>query len=190
MFQSRRRECRTRVPIGSPMDLLKQIDALFRTGTSNGLTDGQLLDRFLERRGEDAEAAFTALVDRHGATVLRVCRQIVRGEEDAEDAAQATFLVLARRAASINRRESIACWLHGIAPRCSQGTNRRLSPACTRAPRWRNAERPVIPDFRHGLIIAGGTRASRSSARRPRPVNPHTKPCRRRLSPRPSRRFD
>ncbi len=99
------------------MQFLKQIETLFRTGTAGGLTDGQLLERFVERRGEDAEAAFAALVDRHGAMVLRVCRQVLRGEEDAEDAAQAAFLVLARRAGSISRRESVGCWLHGVALR-------------------------------------------------------------------------
>jgi RNA polymerase sigma factor (sigma-70 family) len=99
------------------MEFLRHIETLFRIGAAGGLTDGQLLERFLERRGEDAEAAFAALVDRHGAMVLRVCRQILRGEEDAEDAAQAAFLVLARRAGSISRRESVACWLHGVALR-------------------------------------------------------------------------
>ncbi len=99
------------------MQLLKQIETLFRTGTAGGLTDGQLLERFVERRDEIAEAAFAALVDRHGAMVLRVCRQILARDEDAEDAAQATFLVLARRARSISRRESVACWLHGVALR-------------------------------------------------------------------------
>ncbi len=99
------------------MRFLNQIETLFRAGTAGGLTDGQLLERFLERRGEGAEAAFAALVDRHGAMVLRLCRQILSSEEDAEDAAQATFLVLARRAGSISRRESVSCWLHGVALR-------------------------------------------------------------------------
>jgi RNA polymerase sigma factor (sigma-70 family) len=117
MFQSNGRENRTRVPGRPPMRFVKQIETLFRTGTAGGLSDGQLLERFLERRGEDAEAAFAALVDRHGAMVLRVCRQILRGEEDAEDAAQATFLVLARRAGTIGRRKSVGCWLHGVAIR-------------------------------------------------------------------------
>jgi RNA polymerase sigma factor (sigma-70 family) len=99
------------------MQFLKQIESLFRTGTAGGLSDGQLLERFLERHGEDAEAAFAALVDRHGAMVLRICRQTLRDEHDAEDAAQATFLVLARRASSISRRQSLGCWLHGVALR-------------------------------------------------------------------------
>ena len=81
------------------MRFLKQIETLFRAGTAGSLSDAQLLDRFLEHPREDAQAAFTALVDRHGAMVLRICRQILRDEQDAEDAAQATFLVLARRVA-------------------------------------------------------------------------------------------
>jgi RNA polymerase sigma factor (sigma-70 family) len=101
------------------MEFVKRIETLFRTGTSGGLTDRQLLEQFLERRGDDAQDAFAALVDRHGAMVLRVCRQILPTEEDAEDAAQAAFLVLARRAPSISRRESLACWLHGVARRAA-----------------------------------------------------------------------
>ena len=99
------------------MEFVKQIGTLFRTGTAAGVTDTQLLEQYLERRGHEAEDAFATLVDRHGAMVLRVCRQILPSEEDAEDAAQATFLVLARRAPSISRRESLACWLHGVARR-------------------------------------------------------------------------
>jgi RNA polymerase sigma factor (sigma-70 family) len=99
------------------MNLLKQIDTLFRAGTAAGLTDGELLERFGRGREESAEAAFAVLVERHGAMVLRVCHQVLRNEHDAEEAAQATFLVLARRAASIRRRDSVACWLHGVALR-------------------------------------------------------------------------
>jgi RNA polymerase sigma factor (sigma-70 family) len=99
------------------MKLLKQIDGLFRAGTAAGLTDAELLERFVQRREDVAEAAFAALVDRHGALVLRVCRHVLRNEHDAEEAAQATFLVLARRAGSIRRRDSVACWLHGVALR-------------------------------------------------------------------------
>ncbi len=120
------------------MQFLKQIDTLFRTGTAGGLTDGQLLERFLERRGEDAEAAFAALVDRHGAMVLRVCRQVLRDETDAEDAAQATFLVLARRARSISRRDSVGCWLHGVALRVA--ANARTAAARRRIHELQGAE--------------------------------------------------
>jgi RNA polymerase sigma factor (sigma-70 family) len=99
------------------MKLLKQIETLFRAGTSGGISDAQLLDRFVQGRDEAAESAFAALVDRHGAMVLRVCRQVLGDDHDAEDAAQATFLVLARRASAIGRRASVASWLHGVALR-------------------------------------------------------------------------
>jgi RNA polymerase sigma-70 factor (ECF subfamily) len=100
--------------------VFKQIEVLFQTGLASELTDGQLLDRFT-RGGSPgdaiAEGAFAALVDRHGAMVLRVCRGVLNDEHAAEDAAQATFLVLARRAGSIARRDSIAAWLQGVAVR-------------------------------------------------------------------------
>jgi Sigma-70 region 2 len=84
---------------------LRQVCGLFRLGTVGGLSDGQLLDRFVSREGEDSEAAFEALMHRHGPMVLRVCRRMLRDSQDAEDAFQATFLVLAHRAGSIRRRD-------------------------------------------------------------------------------------
>ena len=76
-----------------------------------GLTDGQLLGRFIE---EADQAAFTALVKRHGPMVWEVCRRLL-AHHDAEDAFQATFLVLVRKAASILPREMVANWLYGVA---------------------------------------------------------------------------
>ena len=74
---------------------LRQIQSLYTSGTCSGLTDGQLLERYIAGRGERAEAAFAALVERHGPMVLRLCRCVLHDEHDAEDAFQATFLVLA-----------------------------------------------------------------------------------------------
>ena len=97
----------------------RQLGVLFGTGTLCGLTDGQLLSRFTSGTPEAAQAAFSALVERHGALVLRVCRGILDNTDDAHDAFQATFLVLARKARSVRRPESVGCWLHGVAQRIS-----------------------------------------------------------------------
>ncbi len=93
------------------------IRALFQVGTTGDLTDEQLLEQFGSGDREAAEIAFKALVMRHGPMVLRICRIILRDLHDAEDAFQATFLVLARRAGSIRKRGSAASWLHGVARR-------------------------------------------------------------------------
>ncbi len=79
---------------------------------AGGLTDGQLLARFVAARDE---ASFAALLQRHGPMVLGVCRRVLRHVHDAEDAFQATFLVLARKAASVVRRDSVGCWLYAVA---------------------------------------------------------------------------
>ena len=101
---------------------LKGLETLYQVGAVGTLTDGQLLDWFVAGRGagEAAEAGFTALVDRHGPMVLRVCRQILGDTHDAQDAFQATFLILVRKAGSVRKRDSVASWLHGIARRVAR----------------------------------------------------------------------
>src|SRR5579871_3073002 len=86
------------------------------------LTDGELLERFLDRRDD---AAFGLLVHRHGALVLSVCRRLLASLQDAEDAFQATYLILARKARSIRKRQSLASWLHGVARRVSMKSRAR-----------------------------------------------------------------
>src|SRR5262245_41804271 len=76
------------------------------------LTDGQLLGCFIEHR---SEAAFAALLRRLGPMVLGVCRRVLRDRHDAEDAFQATFLVLLRKVTGIKSRETVANWLYGVA---------------------------------------------------------------------------
>jgi RNA polymerase sigma factor (sigma-70 family) len=83
----------------------------------SGLTDGQLLERFLATR---EEATFEALLRRHGAMVLGVCRRVLPSIHDAEDAFQATFLVLVHKGASVTARESVGNWLYGVAYRTAQ----------------------------------------------------------------------
>ncbi len=77
-------------------------------------SDAELLRRFISHNDE---AAFESLLRRHGPMVLRVARRTVGNETDAEDVFQATFLLLARRAGAIRKRESVASWLHGVAHR-------------------------------------------------------------------------
>src|SRR5689334_262291 len=81
-------------------------------GLLGGLSDGQLLERFVGRR---EQAVFEAIVHRHGAMVWGVCRRVLRDHHDAEDAFQATFLVLARKARSVVPREKLGPWLYGVA---------------------------------------------------------------------------
>jgi RNA polymerase sigma factor (sigma-70 family) len=84
------------------------------SGRAGAGSDQQLLDRFIGHRDEEA---FAALVLRHGPMVLAVCRRVLSDSHDAEDAFQATFLVLVRKAASIAKRSSVGSWLHGVAYR-------------------------------------------------------------------------
>jgi len=97
--------------------VLTHLGTILRFGVVGDLSDSQLLQRFLTGRDGAEEAAFSALVERHGPMVLSVCRQVLGNPHDAQDAFQATFLVMARKAGSVHKAESLASWLHGIALR-------------------------------------------------------------------------
>jgi RNA polymerase sigma factor (sigma-70 family) len=109
----------------------RQLGRLFSAGSAVGLTDGELIAQFADRRGESAEAAFETILARHGALVWSVCRQVLGNAHAAEDAFQTTFLVLVRQAGSLRIREngSLGPWLHGVAYRIAlkarQGIARR-----------------------------------------------------------------
>jgi RNA polymerase sigma factor (sigma-70 family) len=106
-------------PVSNP-SVVRQIASLFDGGSVAGLTDRQLLERFTARRDAVGEAAFAALVSRHGPMVLDLCWQILGDRHDAEDAFQAVFLVLARKARSIRDPEMLGNWLYGVALRTAR----------------------------------------------------------------------
>jgi hypothetical protein len=103
--------------------ILEPIRSLFNEGRIGTMTDEQLLQRFAARRADAdqalkaAELAFEVLVLRHGPTVMGVCRRVLRDPHGVEDAFQATFLVLARRASSIRKPEVLGGWLVKVAYR-------------------------------------------------------------------------
>src|SRR5262245_41976384 len=93
--------------------VVRGIGRIFEQGSLTGLSEGQLLRRF----AAGDEAAFEALVSRYGPTVLGACRRMLEDPRDAEDAFQATFLVLLRKAGGLRDPEAVGPWLYGVAHR-------------------------------------------------------------------------
>ncbi|WP_165073588.1 RNA polymerase sigma factor [Paludisphaera rhizosphaerae] len=120
------------------------LEVLFERGSLGDDGDGRLLDRFATARDEEAEAAFRVLVARHGPMVLGVCRRILGDEHDAQDAAQAVFLILARRAGAIRSRESAAGWLYRVARRTALRLRRET--ARRREVAWNDGADASSPD--------------------------------------------
>src|SRR5438067_10158795 len=118
---------------GQARNVLRLVRRAVQPG--DGDEDAPLLERFVTRRDE---AAFEALVRRHGPMVLGVCRRLLRHAQDAEDAFQATFLVLVRKAAALGQPELLGNWLYGVAYRTAldaraaaarrQARERQVSP--------------------------------------------------------------
>src|SRR5215470_11598604 len=104
----------TQVPLRG---VLRQLRCRPGVAPDEPTPDPELLQRFVARRDE---AAFEELVRRHGPMVLGLCRRLLRQPQDAEDAFQAVFLVLARRATSIRKQDALASWLHGVALRIAR----------------------------------------------------------------------
>ncbi len=113
-----------------------ELGRVFRGETVSGLSEWQLLERYLDARDE---SAFEALVSRHGPMVLGVCRRMLRDSADVDDAFQATFLVLVRRAKQLGPRDAIGPWLYGVASRVALR-------ARAQSARLRQFE-PVAPGF-------------------------------------------
>jgi RNA polymerase sigma factor (sigma-70 family) len=131
--------------------LLRHIHRL-AAGSLPDRTDRQLLDDF---SASQDEAAFAALVARHGPLVLRVCRRVLHHEQDAEDAFQATFLVLARHTGSIRKRAALAQWLHGVAYRTAMEAKRRAARRRKHEARLR-AGRGDCPSLLKGTVSLSG----------------------------------
>jgi RNA polymerase sigma factor (sigma-70 family) len=109
------------MPVATLDTVLQQLRKMVSAQGRRDLSNSQLLLAFAA--GHD-QSAFTVLVQRHGPMVLRVCRHVLHHLQDAEDAFQATFLVLARQAASIRKPEAVASWLHGVALRIARNAKK------------------------------------------------------------------
>src|SRR5580692_11573217 len=105
--------------------IVRQIESLFQHGSVAGLTDRQLLEWFTASRDAAGDAAFAALVTRYGPMVLHVCRQLLGDRHHAEDAFQAVFLVLARKALSIRDPDLVGTWIYGVAIRTARKARAR-----------------------------------------------------------------
>lgn len=102
---------------GGSAEAARDVRTLFSTGAVGGLTDRQLVERFADRDDPVSEAAFAALVERHGAMVWGVCRRVLNDPNDVADAFQATFLVLVRKARTLKVGDSLGGWLFGVSRR-------------------------------------------------------------------------
>ena len=120
-----------------PVAVLQQLRTLFGAGTAAGLDDGQLLQRFADRGDE---AAFAALLARHGPLILGACRRLLADPADVEDAFQATFLVLVQKASSLRDQRLLGTWLYKVAYRVA-----------LRARAEANRRKPLAPE---GLAAA------------------------------------
>jgi RNA polymerase sigma factor (sigma-70 family) len=131
---------------GSSRAVAGHLRTLYQAGVLGPLGDEELLERFLARRDGAAEEAFAELVRRHGPMVFGACRRVLRDAHEAEDVFQATFLVLARKAAAVVRREKVASWLHCVAVRTAKEA---LLRAARRRAREERVSRPIrvyLPD--------------------------------------------
>jgi RNA polymerase sigma factor (sigma-70 family) len=122
---------------------LRQIDRLYREGTLAGLGDDQLLERYLTRRDE---AAFEALVNLHGPMVLGLCRRMLRDPGDVEDAFQATFLILVRKASAIRDPSHLSNWLYGVAYRVAVRARRTTLRRRSRETAIAQLEAATVPE--------------------------------------------
>ena len=105
----------------------RSLVTLFDSGTIGSQSDRDLLECFQTDSGPVGQEAFRILVERHGPMVLGLCRSLVRDQHEAEDAFQATFLVLVRKAGSIQRRDTLGPWIFGVAAKVARRARSRLN---------------------------------------------------------------
>src|SRR5262249_27106615 len=128
---------------GQSTPVLASIHRLLADGTMTGLSEGQLVERFLTRGDE---LAFEAMLRRHGPMVHGVCRRLLSDPNDVEDAFQATFLVLVRKARTIRDREYLETWLYGVARRVA--VRARVDARRRRAREWSDKTDVACTDHR------------------------------------------
>ena len=129
-----------------PNKVNNEISRLFGMGAVGALTDRELLDRFVNGDEDASEGAFEVLVARHGAMVMNVCLGVLRDSHAAEDAFQATFVVLVRKARWLLREGSLGSWLHGVALRTARKA--RVSAA-------RRRTRELVMAHRSAVVLEG-----------------------------------
>src|SRR5262245_30235474 len=128
----------------SPATLLRFLRELPAARVECAPSDSELVRRFVARQDQ---GAFGALVQRHGPLVWRVCRAVLGHEQDAEDAFQATFVVLAQKAASLRDAHALPAWLHGVAAQVARKARRSADRRRAREDRARDRPPPApIPE--------------------------------------------
>ena len=134
--------------------LVETIQRLFDSGTTASVPEHELLDRFFARGDE---SAFEAIVNRHGRMVLGICRRVLDDEHDVEDAFQATFLILVKKAKSIRNREVLGSWLYGVAHRVA--VRARADSRRRRSREQIGLDQIDVPDYRDDGIESTEIRA-------------------------------
>jgi RNA polymerase sigma factor (sigma-70 family) len=118
------------MPFVTTSSVVRTIESLFDGSSVAALSDRQLVERFVARRDAVGEAAFAAIVTRHGPMVLAICRQVLGDRHEADDSFQAVFLVLARRARSIRDPDLLANWIYGVALRTARKARAQRDRRC------------------------------------------------------------
>jgi RNA polymerase sigma factor (sigma-70 family) len=118
------------MPFVTTSSVVRTIESLFDGSSVAALSDRQLVERFVAHRDAVGEAAFAALVARHGPMVLAICRQLLGDRHEEDDSFQAVFLVLARRARSIRDPDLLANWIYGVALRTARKARAQRDRRC------------------------------------------------------------